>query len=560
MSSQHVAAAPRVALETGSGGPTLPSPVTGGGAVSAVDYVTPTRPDAGVASEGCALPASLTQRLALCTALPTLPAAALQIIDLGEQPEVDLDEVVRVIGLDPALAAKLLKIANSPIYGTRQRVRTLRQALMLMGLNAGLTLALSFSLAGHLRGSGVGGMDHSRYWRRSLLAAVASRILGETVGVPTGEELFLAGLLQDLGMLVLDAVAGAQYAQIAAPGMSHRDLVRAERRALGADHAAAGAWIMQRWNLPAGLWQAVRDSEADLPQEAVAPEVEALFGRCVAVSGWIADIWLDPDTERAAGEAAVAARCLLGLESAAVGDVMEAVMEAAPEISSLFEMPLMEPGQESSLLYGAKEVLLARNLKMIEESNQARHQAEVLERRARVLEERTRRDGLTGIFNRAHLDEVLREEFVNATESGLPLSIAFLDLDHFKHVNDSHGHQVGDQVLSSVAGMLSAKLRGSDVVARYGGEEFLLVLPGTRIAAARTLLTRLRHEIACTPHATVAGEGIYVTASIGVATHMEVYRFDDLESLVRGADRAVYMAKRAGRDRLTVYEGAGEEA
>ncbi len=492
---------------------------------------------------------SLEERLAKCSSLPSLPSVAVRVIELGQDPDVDPAEVARIISLDPALAAKLLKIANSPLYALRRKVDNLRQGLMLIGLNAALTLALSFSLVGGMRSPGGRGMDHGHYWRRSILAGIASRILGEQVGLKNLDELFLAGLLQDLGMLVLDQVMGEEYGEILAGTSGHAEVVAAERGALGSDHAEVGAWLMESWNLPDSLRSAVLHSH----DEAGADAVDGLPLQCVSLSGQVADVLLNRGVDHA-GEV-IAALCVGQrlMDAEAFERVIDRVVASVPEASKVFEIDLL--GQESTvaILDRAREVLMVRNLQMIEEVNQARQQAQVLESRARDLEEQVRRDPLTGIYNRAHLDEFLRREFVGATDCGWPLSIAFLDLDHFKRVNDTYGHQVGDHVLRSVAALLSGNLRKTDLTARYGGEEFMVVLPGTPEAGARIVLTRLRERVACTPHARIDGLDVHISVSIGLATHMDGKRFDDLESMVRGADRAVYMAKRGGRDRLVVY-------
>jgi diguanylate cyclase (GGDEF)-like protein len=128
----------------------------------------------------------------------------------------------------------------------------------------------------------------------------------------------------------------------------------------------------------------------------------------------------------------------------------------------------------------------------------------------------------------------------------------FVDLDHFKRVNDTFGHQVGDQVLTSVAHTLREGARGTDIVGRYGGEEFVLVLPATRCEAASIMAQRLIDRIAEIPHAVVQGRPMHVTASAGLATHSESAPFRDPEALVRHADDALYRAKLGGRNRLVV--------
>jgi diguanylate cyclase (GGDEF)-like protein len=152
-------------------------------------------------------------------------------------------------------------------------------------------------------------------------------------------------------------------------------------------------------------------------------------------------------------------------------------------------------------------------------------------------------DGLTGLPNRRSLDQLLNAQLAMAQREGRPFSVLMLDLDHFKAVNDTHGHAVGDAVLRGFAQRIQAQLRRSDVCARYGGEEFCVVLPGTADALALDAGERLRRAVAGAPLA----PKVPVTVSVGVATWRAG---DDAAALLARADEALYTAKRTGRDRV----------
>ncbi|MDE2368705.1 MAG: GGDEF domain-containing protein [Burkholderiales bacterium] len=154
-------------------------------------------------------------------------------------------------------------------------------------------------------------------------------------------------------------------------------------------------------------------------------------------------------------------------------------------------------------------------------------------------------DALTGLWNRRQIDLELEASIKQADRHGDALCVALVDIDHFKRINDRHGHAVGDEVLVLVADRLAASLRASDRVGRYGGEEFLLVLPATTMAQAAALAERLRGQLEAL-RALPAGEPA-VTASIGVAA----WRDDEnVGALLRRADQALYRAKDAGRNRV----------
>lgn len=154
------------------------------------------------------------------------------------------------------------------------------------------------------------------------------------------------------------------------------------------------------------------------------------------------------------------------------------------------------------------------------------------------------RDPLTGCFSRRSGEETLEMQFTLARRSNAPLAVAFVDLDHFKSINDGHGHEAGDRVLTETASRLAGNLRRGDMLVRWGGEEFVLVLPNTDLQHARDVLHRLRQRgFGQRP------DGSPVTASIGIAEKRQEAA-EDWHELVEVADRRMYLAKSGGRDRI----------
>jgi two-component system, cell cycle response regulator len=162
-------------------------------------------------------------------------------------------------------------------------------------------------------------------------------------------------------------------------------------------------------------------------------------------------------------------------------------------------------------------------------------------------------DGLTGVWNRRYLQLTLTKEIERAQRFGRPLSVLLMDIDHFKLVNDAHGHQVGDEVLVELTRRTMSTIRGQiDSLARYGGEEFIVVLPETPSDGAKVVADKILAVIRHRPFVEDADTGVPLTVSIGVAAFPEDGSTAD--ELVRAADLAMYRAKEAGRDRVEVAE------
>jgi len=166
------------------------------------------------------------------------------------------------------------------------------------------------------------------------------------------------------------------------------------------------------------------------------------------------------------------------------------------------------------------------------------------------LEEASIRDALTGLYNRRFLDDTLTRELARAERQPGPLSVLMLDIDHFKPINDDHGHAFGDKALIEVADLLSDNVRRGDIVCRYGGEEFVIIMPGAGLAAARQRGEHLRQQVAALDIAKDDGTPIYLTVSLGLACYPQHGEY--AETLLHHADMALYGAKQSGRNRLTI--------
>jgi two-component system chemotaxis response regulator CheY len=167
-------------------------------------------------------------------------------------------------------------------------------------------------------------------------------------------------------------------------------------------------------------------------------------------------------------------------------------------------------------------------------------------------------DALTHLPNRRAIQDYAEAAWQRAGPGREPVSLVLLDIDHFKRVNDQHGHLVGDQALREVAEIIGQRIRAHDKAGRWGGEEFLLVLPGTAITEARLVAERVRSRVAATPLPLPDGTKLSLRASLGVAS-TSLAMPPSLEALMHQADEALYQAKREGRDRVVFDPGQGTD-
>ncbi len=226
-----------------------------------------------------------------------------------------------------------------------------------------------------------------------------------------------------------------------------------------------------------------------------------------------------------------------------------------PDARNLVVVPLSAEGRSLGALVveAPKDVRIQR--RVVTGLERSATYAALALRNAWLLEQVQRlaaTDGLTKIANRRTFETTLEREIARATRSAEHLSLVMIDIDHFKALNDNHGHQAGDEVLRNVAAALSCECRDFDTAARYGGEEFAVILPGCGPEEALEIAERLRSSVALVPGT------VQVTASAGVATFPA--HAGDVDTLVRAADQALYASKAAGRNRTSTSAGVSPEA
>jgi diguanylate cyclase (GGDEF)-like protein len=479
--------------------------------------------------------------------LPSLPAVALEVVRLSKQEWVALDDIAKVISRDPALSARLLKLANSPLYLRRRPSATLQDAFRTLGLKAVRMAALSFSVVDLAASKeGFRGFDLRQFWRRAVVQSVVGRALSRAAQRPFDDEAFTLGLLMDVAIPILCRVGGAEYAPVVAEMDAGHPDPASERDAIGTSHDEIAGKLLRDWGLSEEMALAARHHHA--PDETLADAAHGKaaldLARIVNLAHHAAGVFVSPRKGDSLRRLLTSAQEWFGLDEARVQALLA---EAAPNVESLAIVVAVDIGGSLEV----EELLGEARAQLVNLSLGAHHEAEEARARAVDAERRAGCDALTGLKNRGSFDAAFAREWElrrTETDAG-PLGLVLVDVDRFKKFNDEAGHQAGDEVLRVVAATLRAAARSDDVVCRYGGEEFVVVAPGADASAVRALSERMRRAVERA--AVTVGDATYkVTASFGCVALRGAPGDRTAAEFVKAADEALYAAKNAGRNRV----------
>ncbi len=292
--------------------------------------------------------------------LPSLPGVAVNIIRMVEDPEVKIGNVVSLLSKDPAITSRILRVVNSPLYVSARPggVETLKEAVVIMGLDATLNLALSFTLLQSLRKQTGSGLDYEFYWRRALLSALAAKVIGAQIGVLDMEQVFLAGLLQDIGMLVVDRVLPGFYDELGNSQVTHEELIEYERTRMYTDHAQIGGLMLNKWSLPKRTSKTVLRSHD--PADVDRQHKVGMFVRCVALSGHVADLFLSDEKMMIYFDLIKRADSYLCIPEEDIQNVIDRMVNAIPVTESLFAIKLVSQHAASKVLEDAHKSWMLR--------------------------------------------------------------------------------------------------------------------------------------------------------------------------------------------------------
>jgi diguanylate cyclase (GGDEF)-like protein len=486
--------------------------------------------------------------------LPSPPGIAIRILETVKKDDAAFDELGEIIASDMALTARILKVANSSFYGVPYKVDSITKAVSILGLNALKNIALSFVIAESMRGQGQGKFDFQLFWKRAVTAAVAGELIASRISKKS-DDTFITSLLQDIGVVIMYFCRSEDYMKVLDEKGATRSPVEVlERDYFGFDHQEIGAEILKDWGLPENIYRPIRyhHNNNGSPDECkVQSAILFLSDKISSVYHGTRCAERLQNVKKALGEC-------YGISETDSEDLIDAVANKSIEIFSSFEIDKGNMKPLSQLLQEANEELSKLNLsyeQVAMELKQAKERAEKLAHELKGANEQLRelalRDGLTGLYNHRHFHVLLKDELERATRYKRPFALIILDLDHFKQVNDTHGHLVGDIVLKEVSSLVQQKVRHSDIVARYGGEEFVIVLPETDIKGAAILAERLRRDVEKAVISAMKAR-IEITISLGITAYTPGAVLKSNADVIAAADKALYHSKNTGRNKLSI--------
>lgn len=509
------------------------------------------------------------QKLLDSNCLPSLPEVAMRVLRIAQQPEPDLEELVRVIKADPALSGRVLKTTNSALFGLPQRISSIEAAIPILGANMIRTLVLGFTLADYRGPQARYRVYFQRLWRGCVTQAVVAEMLAQRNPSIDPAIWFLAALLQDIGRLAMLAADSEEYSRLIGLVDDGPELLESERRTFGYTHADVSVQLCMRWRMDEAMVDAVARHHVWIyrPAEPLGDAQWSDLGVALRCAAMTADYFEGLRCGRTVSREQLENAFKQGfqVDAAELNDLLSEVDQRVGEIAALFLFDIGEFQSIDELLAQAHaalaEIAVVTQVEMAaakRHMEEAKRELDTIRSETDELREQAQKDALTGAFTRRFLEPYLERELQRAARSERRVGVLFMDVDRFKKLNDQHGHSLGDEVLRKLVQALRVSLRDSDSVIRYGGDEFVVILSLNSVATLSRVAERILARV--TSIRCASEPSVRVSSSIGaLLCHPTPTAVPSCETVLDEVDRAMYVAKQRGGDRIAIFTLRGND-
>lgn len=464
-------------------------------------------------------------------------------------PKDDPDKVIGALNQSSALGARVLSVTNSAAIGVVGEINDIRRAVVHMGAGRARSIAMAFALHMMADDTGLDPQASHRLWTNSLEKAHMAQLVANIIDPQQADAAYTLGLIQDIGMSALWAVDPEFYEGMDPAILTGKPLHRLEQEHFGIDHAAVGNHLLTLWNASPVLCEHVLNHHQQqfTQSDASAIDLANLVAGILPHNGepMTPDRmeWLDAvhsqflssskDTPDSLIKSAVRSAKELHRSAPSVR------IDAATRARIIQEIDIDTAGMVRQLC--AMESLLSRKHEQVN-----------------ALQFEAVTDPLTQILNRRGFNRLAERRLRTAIERGLPICVVMIDLDRFKQVNDTHGHDAGDLILTEAARLLRSNIDSSDLIGRLGGDEFAILQINVDQQIAKKIVERVAN--ACIGQNVRIGEGksAQISFSIGATTCARPTSKTLIADLLAAADEAMYTSKRAGAGGVTFTEFPGQ--
>ena len=496
----------------------------------------------------------LLKQIASNPNIPSPPTVILRVLEKASTPDCSIADLCKVIRMDPGLSGKILRIVNSALFGLSRPVTSIEQALRVVGVNPARLLVLSIALPEMNAKTKLPAAVVQRYWKASISGAIVAHGLAQHCKLLDPEDDMAAGLLRDIGELVLQQVfpKNAKEVALLPEEVGVDSQCDVEETHYGLHHAEVSAFILDRWRLPTEMTEAIRWHHAPSRGKYSTPKVERR-AYTLYFATRAAQLVQCPDQPLVFRELYQLGKEHFGMNESEVLAFLGPLNQKASDFAALLQVDMGEAGDFSGALARAGEELVHLSVSASLDNQRAQEKTQRLQSEAKRWREEAVFDPLTKLFNRRFLESKLHEWFLASQQDSRPFGLLFIDLDGFKPLNDRFGHAFGDVVLQRVAACLQHEVRKDDIVARHGGDEFCVLADSMEEVGIRALGQRIMagvHNLLIR-HGTHEGR---VGASIGAVHCNSGSAWTAPQELLSGADRAMYLAKAQGKNRVVFVE------